>query len=124
LNIHDRPDHSDPVAGPLVGRHTEALERWAAAKQAAWRARVGKAPDLAELERAEDDALADVVALEMQSGEDVVFAIRQAVKHQAAGVRALLKEVGLPLVAGAVEELRTEIQDLADAVAALERNNH
>ena len=50
------PTAVPPFAGALVVRHAQALERWAAAKQAAWRARVEKAPDLAELEWAEDAA--------------------------------------------------------------------
>jgi hypothetical protein len=107
---------AEPPTTSWTDRHAAALERYDAADKRAWAAPADPAAEWARTE-----ALGDVTAVERAMATEFILLLRKADQHSGLALRALLTEVMRDVIDGAVDEIRTDVEDLADAVAALEQ---
>ncbi len=95
-----------------------ALNAYGEAEKRSW-----ADPKDASLEMARWEAAGDVLAVEQEMASEVILMLRKANERSGACLRSLLTDIIGDVIDGKVDELRTDVQDLADAVAALETTN-
>lgn len=115
------PHQPTPIASLLTGdpswiaRYATVLEKYEAA-----RVKASAMPKDAAVEMARREALGEVHGIEKDAASDFIFGLRMADRHNADALRTLIGESVRDAVDVAVHELRQDVQDLAEAVAALE----
>lgn len=107
--------NSDIEKPGWVFRYGNALNAYGEAETRSW-----ANPKDHTLDFARWEAAGNVFGIEREMASEIILMLRKADQRAGWSLRSVLTEIIGDVIDGKVDELRTDVQDLADAVVALE----